>query len=347
MDECWELAAGCFSRDLEQSQRKARYWSIPDAHCYSDWRKFIDQEKSHLDAVAVITPPDSHEEIVCALLEAGLPVICEKPLASTVNQSLNIQRMQQKNAGFLAVCFNYSGYPMVRVLRRHLQAGQLGRINQVHVEMPLDSFIQPKDKMKPQLWRLLDGEIPTILLDLAVHVEHLSSFVLGQRPMSINANFNNFSEFEGIVDDAQMWVRYQEDTRGTFWVSKTALGRRNGLRIRVFGDAGSAEWLQEEPERLHLFDKHSRHVIYDRGNCLYPDEVRERFKPGHPGGFIEAFANLYGDIGSALHEYRKTGGYSSPYVFGWQEAHQGLSLLEAAVKSNAQKQWADIPAILD
>lgn len=342
LDNCWQLVSGCFSRDIELSQSTGKHWGIPLKRVYSDWQRFILAEKEQLDAVVVLTPTPSHDDIVCALLRAGIPVICEKAMAASIAQSLSIRKALEETSGFLAVTFNYSGYPMVRALKRHVEDGLLGQLKQIQVEMQSDGFIQPKEKMHPQPWRLSDGEIPTLLLDLAVHVQHLSRFVTGLAPVSVNADFHHFSIFDGIVDDAYMWVRCEEDMKAAFWVSKTALGHRNGLRIRVFGDLGSAEWYQEEPEKLHIYDKTSLHTIYDRGNCLYKEEMRERFKPGHPGGFVEAFANLYADIAFALKEYRQHGQYSSPYVFGWDHAHEGLVLLDAAVQSNEVGRWISL-----
>jgi predicted dehydrogenase len=196
--------------------------------------------------------------------------------------------------------------------------------------------------MHPQAWRLEDGPIPTILLDLAVHTHHLTHFVTGLNPSSVNADFHHDSIFDGIVDDAYLWVRYEKEFRASMWVSKSALGYRNGLKLRLFGEKASAEWLQEEPERLHIFNKDTTRTTYDRGNCAHPAEIRERFKPGHPGGFVEAFANLYCDIADALEEFKEKGYHTNPYVFGWDHADNGLKLLDAANRSNQEKRWTDI-----
>ncbi|WP_076410835.1 Gfo/Idh/MocA family protein [Shewanella sp. UCD-KL12] len=342
LDGHWQLVSGCFSRDQFKSDKTGEAWNIAAEYIYSDWQLYIKEQASELDAVVVLTPTPLHEKVVCALLAAGVAVICEKAMAADLSQSKSIQKALNKTKGFLAVTFNYSGYPMVRVLRRHIQAGDLGKLLQIRIEMPSDGFIQDVNLMAPQAWRLVDGEIPTLLLDLAVHVHHLSDFVTGLKPLKVNANFNHFSVFEGIVDDANIWLKCEQDMQASFWVSKTAIGHKNGLKISIYGDKGSAEWIQEEPEVLHLYNQKSVKSSYNRGNCQFQDEIIERFKPGHPGGFIEAFANLYQDIAQALLEYKQTGVQQSPYVFGWQHAHDGLALLDAATESNKQQQWIDI-----
>ena len=342
LDGHWKLVSGCFSRDEKKSLKTGEYWGVAAQDIYSDWQTYIDEQAIRLDAVVVLTPTPSHVEVVCKLLRAGVAVICEKAMAANLSQSLEIKQALLETQGFLAVTFNYSGYPMVRVLKRHIQAGDLGNILQVRVEMPSDGFIQEAKSMSPQAWRLVDGEIPTLLLDLAVHVHHISDFVTGCKPVSVNADFNHYSVFDGIVDDANIWLKCEQNVRVSYWVSKTAIGHKNGLKISVFGDNGSAHWVQEEPELLHLYNQQSVKTTYNRGNCHYADEIRERFKPGHPGGFIEAFANLYQDIAHAIIEYKQTGSHQSPYVFGWQHAHEGLVLLDAATQSNQQQQWIEI-----
>ena len=342
LDNRWSVVSGCFSQDHDKSRETGQAWNLTDDRIYSDWRAYIADEKEQLDAVAVLTPTPEHADVVCALLEAGVAVICEKAMAATLAQSERIRDALEKSKGFLAVTFNYSGYSLVRDLQRHVKDGTLGKLKQIQVEMPSDAFIQPDEKMNPQPWRLQDGEIPTILLDLAVHLHHLAAFLTGLKPLEVNADFHHFTRFSEIVDDAYIWVKYENDFHASFWVSKSALGHRNGLKLRLFGEQGSAEWFQEEPERLHIFRKDSSRVTYDRGNAEHADEIRERFKPGHPAGFVEAFANLYSDIADALMHYRDRGEHESPYVFGWEHANEGLVLLEAAARANQARTWVSL-----
>ncbi|MCR4376865.1 MAG: Gfo/Idh/MocA family oxidoreductase [Rhodospirillales bacterium] len=342
LDDRWRVVSGCFSRNQNISDQTGHAWHLAKDKIYSDWTKYVAAEKDNLDAVVVLTPTPNHADIVCGLLEAGLGVICEKAMVSTLEQSLQIKHALDRSKGFLAVTFNYSGYPMMRDLRRHVEDGTLGKLKQIQLEMPSDGFIQPTEKMHPQSWRLRDGEIPTILLDLAVHVHHICHFLTDLAPLSVNADFHHFSDFDGIVDDAYLWVNYENDFRASFWVSKTALGYRNGLQLRLFGDKGSAEWLQEDPEHLHIYRKDTTRITYDRGNCVYPDEIRERFKPGHPAGFVEAFANLYGDIADAFEVFRVSGRHDSPYVYGWDHANEGIELLHAASTAHRTRSWAPV-----
>lgn len=344
LDGCWQVVSGCFSRNPEICRETGRAFQLPQEALFCDWQTYIREQGPALDAVVVLTPSTAHVEIVCALLRAGIAVICEKAMVANVAESQQVKAALEASGTFLAVTFNYSGYPMLRVLRRHVQAGDLGPLLQLQIEMPSDAFIQPPERMQPQAWRLADGVIPTILLDLGVHLHHLAGFVSGQKPRMVTADFHHMGAFAEVVDDAYLWLEYEQGMRASFWLSKAALGHRNGLRLRLYGEQGSAEWLQEEPERLHLFQKTSRRLTLDRANCSYPEEIRERFKAGHPGGFVEAFANLYGDLAAALVQHRETGRVQSPYVFGWEHADEGLRLLQTAAMAHQQRQWLEVAA---
>jgi len=345
LDNKWKLVSGCFSQHKEITTATGLQWGLSKENIYFDWKEYAHTEKNNLDAIVVLTPTPEHHDVVIFLLENDIPVICEKAMASNLEQSEKICSALELHNGFLAVTYNYSGYPMIRELRRHILDNKFGKLTQIQIEMPSDGFIQTEEKMCPQTWRLYDGVIPTILLDLAVHLHHLTSFITDLKPLNVNADFHHFSIFDDIVDDAYLWVNYEKEFRSSMWVSKTALGYRNGLKLRIFGEMGSAEWYQEDPEKLHLFSKDSRKTTYDRGNAVYQEEIRERFKPGHPAGFIEAFANLYSDIADAFCDYKKHKKWQSPYVFGWQHANEGLQLLQAASVANQSRSWTDLDGI--
>ena len=128
-------------------------------------------------------------------------------------------------------------------------------------------------------------------------------------------------------------------------VWETALGNSNGLRIRVYGTEGSAEWFQIHPETLELNDNKGRKTILERSSVdvQVTDALRyNRFKVGHPAGFLEAFANYYYDIADSLLEFIETGKHTSPWVIGADKAHEGLLMLEAIEKSARNKSWQKI-----
>ncbi|MBT4034791.1 MAG: Gfo/Idh/MocA family oxidoreductase [Candidatus Marinimicrobia bacterium] len=340
LDKRWELCAGLFSQHGDINLETGKAWHVDEKRVYPDLGEFLVQEQQSLDAVVVLTPTPSHADIVCKLLDQGIAVICEKALTASIADLRRIESAYRENS-FLAVTYNYSGYPMVRELQQRIKAGELGKIHQIQIEMPADVYLQIKqgEYLTPQSWRLEDGEIPTILLDLGVHLHHLCQFLTGLNPLEVNADYHNYSRFDDVVDDAHLWVKYEQGMNASMWMSKTALGHRNGLRVRIYGEKGSAEWYQMDPENLTLSDQQGRKTVVDRG-CAASDLMPyERFKPGHPIGFVEAFANLYGDIADALIDHRQGKVGNHPYVYGLEHAAQGLHMLRSATLAHEQRRW--------
>lgn len=322
MDNVFKVVAGCYSRDPATNYDSAREYHT-DVHTITSLLNDV-----CMDAVTVLTPTPSHYGIVRQCQQAGIPVICEKALASTAQQAAELC-----GKGFLAVTFNYSGYPMIRHLRQMIDEGQLGRINFINAEMPQEGYIRG-DYNAPQPWRLLDGPIPTVYLDLGVHLHHLIGTLTGLRPLSVCGSQANYGRYRNIIDHVTAQVQYEEGMSASLWFGKTALGQRNGLRIQVYGSRGSAEWVQEDPEHLQFCDARGRKQILDRASpgATFPD--LSRFKAGHPSGFIEAFANLYRDIGNALRQYQSTGAWQSTEVKGGEFATEGLAMMEAITLSS-------------
>ncbi|NMG33208.1 gfo/Idh/MocA family oxidoreductase [Azoarcus sp. TTM-91] len=345
LDGLFQLEAGVFSRNAATNAASAKAYGIAAGRMHPDWQTLLQAERGRLDALAILTPMPSHAEIVIAALEAGFPVICEKPLGTSRDECVAIQQAVEQNQGFLAVTFNYSGYPMVRELRALIHAGELGEIQQIHAEMPQEGFARRSasgEAAKPQAWRLSDYAVPTVALDLGVHVHHLIHFLTGAHPLQVIADQSTYGNFPAVVDNVNCLARYSSGISANIWFGKAALGYRNGLRIRVFGSKGSAEWLQVAPEQLQMAYADGRRCSLDLGSgglTVASQPRYNRFKPGHPSGFIEAFANLYTDIARQL----RIGSLAAPdgenYVFGADHAVDGLDFFEAAHRSAQEHSW--------
>ena len=344
MDGRWQVVGGAFSACDEECRQTAEAWRLRDAWLFDDWRTMLPAIKGQVDAVAVLTPTPMHAQILEALLEAEIPVICEKALVSSVAEADALAARFDPARHFLTVTYNYSGYPMVRELRALIQVGDLGELLQVQLEMPQEGFLRPPVidgvVQPPQAWRRQDGVIPTICLDLGVHLHHLSDFLTGLPIEAVMADMAGYSQW-GVIDHVQLLLRYDGGARGGMWMSKTALGHRNGLRVRIYGSKGSAEWYQMEPEAIHLAWQDGRVERLDRAGPVKLAHARRytRMKPGHPAGFVEAFANLYWDLADALIQWRTKGRVENPYVFGLDHAREGLRLFEAAQASFETGQW--------
>jgi len=346
MDDRFTLVAGCFSIDNDANQQTGEQWQVQ--RIYNNWQELLKGEKNSIDAITVLTPTKYHTEIVIEAIKAGYPVICEKALTSVISDSHKIKETLEHHKGYLTVTYNYTGYPMFRELKSIIKHGQLGKIQQIHIEMPQEGFarLTVDDKpVIPQQWRLQDGSIPTISLDLGVHLHNMIAFLTDEKPLEVIAVQNSFGSFKQIIDNVICIAKYTNGLICNIWYGKTALGHRNGLRIRICGEKGAAEWYQMEPEKLSFHNNKGETSAIDRADVkvnISSQPRYGRFKAGHPAGFIEAFANLYNDIADSIIAYKNKLNYKTEYVFGIDEALEGLYMLEAISKSAKSKSWEEV-----
>jgi len=182
-----------------------------------------------------------------------------------------------------------------------------------------------------------------ISLDLGAHLHHLAYFLLQEEPIEVMATYDSFSKYN-VVDDVNMFLKYKSGIKGNMWISKTAIGNRNGLHIEVYGTKASAAWHQENSEKLEFSYATGQKTIIDRGSDIQmtPNNLYNRMTPGHPAGFIEAFANLYNDIANCLDSFNGDKPLQQKYVYGFEHAKNGIKLLHHASISNETKQWIHI-----
>lgn len=350
MDGRFSLVAGCFSRNPRTNAETAGSWSVDTARVYADVLELIDAEQGRLDAVAVLTPVFSHAPIITALIEKGFNVISEKPLVSNLDEANRLESALQRTSGRLLVTFNYTGYPMIRELRERIGRGDFGTIKHIRLTMQQESFVKRDaqgNNVSPQSWRLEDRTIPTVSLDLGMHVVHLQQFLVPGAPSSVLSRMDSFGAFTAVVDDVDIMYRCEGGLYVHGWWSKSAVGHTNGLSVEVFGSEGSAKWVQMEPELLRLRNTTGVESVVHRGTvgCLAASQPRyNRFKAGHPDGFIEAFANTYNDIATEFFEADE-GDRKATVVAGFS-IHQSkllLGLLQGAVQSARTRSEVRLP----
>ena len=346
MDQRFDLVAGCFSRNSDKNEDSAKQYGVDHKRLYRDLASLLKAESDSLDAIVVLTPQDQHAAQVEECIIKGVPVICEKALARTSLEALKIENFLIEKKGLLTVTYNYTGYPMIRELRHMISTGFLGRIQQIQIEMPQEGFARVTAEgapILPQEWRLRDGEIPTLSLDLGVHLHMMVKFLIGAKPEEVVAIASSRGNFPEIIDNIQCLARYSDEVDCGIWYSKTALGYRNGLSLRIFGSKGSAEWIQANPEYINYANNVGVRYVLDRASSgiqIANQPRYQRFKAGHPAGFLEAFANYYVDIAEALHKYNDSGNiYFGDYVFGVKESIEGLEMLEAITRSSQSRKW--------
>ncbi len=347
MDHLFSLSAGCFSRREDINIKTAQTWGVEEEHLYSDWQELLEKEKDNVDAVVILTPTPDHHEMIIKALDLGYSIISEKALATTYEEGLAISKKIEEKKAFFAVTHNYTAYPMMRELQHMIKDDKLGRITNINIEMPQESFARldiSDNKPKPQSWRLTDGKIPGVSLDLGAHLQHMVYFLTNENPSELVADESSFGWFPDIVDNVACLARYASGMRSQMWYGKAAIGNRNGLKVRVYGTKGSAEWFQMQPEELLFNTVNGDRMIIDRAsNVTVSNQLRyNRFKSGHPVGFIEAFGNLYFDIAQKLNQYKIDKNHKIDWTYDAVQATKGLEVFEAIKKSSTENRWIKI-----
>ena len=308
-DGAWKLVAGAFDVDAARGHAFAAGEGIEANRSYDDYKAMIEGEKNRedrIDAVAICTPNFTHYPISKAFLEAGFDVICEKPLTATLEDAVALERLVRESGRFMGVTYTYSGYPMIHHARHMVATGQLGAIRTVQVEYPLEwmaTAIESEGNAQAA-WRTdpkKNGRGGSIG-DIGTHAYHLAGFVSGLKVEKLSADLATFVAGRALDDNAHVMLRYEGGARGLLWSSQVALGCSNGVRLRVFGEKASLQWFQEQPNELVHAKLNGRTEVIKRGadDLSEAAKVRTRTPPGHPEGYLEAFANLYAGFAEAI-----------------------------------------------
>ena len=356
-DGRYTLLAGVFASDPARSRAFAESLEIAPDRRYGSWEEMAEREgarKDGVEVVAIMTPNASHHPIAKAFLERGIDVICDKPLTTGLDDALDLLRLARRTGLVFAVTYNYTGYPMVRQAREMIRSGELGAIRLVQVEHASGwaSTLLEASGHKQATWRTtpsIAGK-SAVVGDIGTHAHHLARFVTGLEVTELSAELSTVVPGRKSDDNAHVKLRFTNGARGLMWVSMAATGNLHGQRIRVFGEKASLEWIQEQPEQLHLRPLDGPHRVLSRG-CGYLSAAAQRATrlwPGHPEGFLEAFANLYAGAADAILARRDDApldrsALSFPTV---EDGVLGVKFVEAAVESS-RRDGAWVEATVD
>src|SRR4051794_24567597 len=322
LDDRYELLAGALSAAPDRAMRSAEAIGLAPDRSYSDFQTMARAEAARSDgieAVAIVTPNHMHVPVAEAFLNAGIHVICDKPLTTTLEQALRLRDKVRASGLIFAVTYNYSGYPLVRHARAMVASGELGAVRIVQVEYPQDWLAEPLEAtgQKQADWRTDPARSGAggCIGDIGTHAWQLAHFVSGMTPEQILAEVTTFVPGRRLDDNVQILLRYGNGARGALWASQVAPGQKNGLRLRVFGEKGAREWSQEEPTRLVWSPLGEPPRLLNRGTAaMNPSGQRvNRIPAGHPEGYLEAFATLYAEVATTIIA-RRTGAPIDPAV---------------------------------
>jgi predicted dehydrogenase len=351
IDDRFELVAGALSSDPQRAAASAAMIGLPRS--YGDFRDMALAEAARedgIDAVAIVTPNHLHASVATAFLEAGIHVICDKPLAVSLDEGEALARLAREKKLVFAVTYTYSGYPLVRHARSLVEQGMLGEIRVVNVEYAQDWLSLPveHESNRQAEWRTnpaLAGPAGC-LGDIGTHAYQLAGFVTGLTPSEVSAEVSTFVENRRIDDHVQAMLRYPNGVRGVLWVSQVAAGEENALRLRVYGTKAGLSFEQQNPNELWVTPLGGAAQRITRGRVGSAEALHAtRVPAGHPEGYLEAFAQLYADAAAQI-EASMNGSAAPPeaaLLTTVDDGVAGLRFIEAVLKSSgANGQWTKV-----
>lgn len=348
VDGLAELVAGAMSIDPIVAASSAAAQLIQSDRQYATWQDLLAGERDRedrIDAVVVITPPQFHGEISEEFLKAGIHVLCEKPMVANLKQADSLVEITRSSEAFFAVTHCYTGYPLVREARAIVQSGTLGALRLVEGEFAAGDpgvLREPEDTSKRH-WHFKPSAMgkAVVLGEVGSHIHNLIEFITGDRVATVSAELDTIAQRREIFDNAYLNVELTGGAVGRLWSSFVAAGHEHGLKFRIYGDEGGLEWNQEEPEFLWHIRPGDSPVRISRGLDSASASARNaaRIRPGHPEGYLLAFATIYRDFFEGVLK-AQIGEDPTASLALLPTAEDGLStlkLIDAAVRSHDQK----------
>ena len=355
LDDQYELVAGALSSPPDKARRSGAALGLAPDRVYDDFASLAKAEAARPDgveAVSIVTPNHVHAPAAIALLEAGLHVICDKPLTVSLADAKRMQAAVAASGRIFALTHNYTGYPLVRCMRQMIRAGELGELRLVQVEYPQDWLSGPTETTgnKQAEWRVDPARAGGggALGDIGTHAFNLADYVTGLEVAELLADLNVFVPGRKLDDNAQILLRYANGARGALWASQVAPGNENGLRLRVYGTKGGLHWEQENPNELRWSPLgEPARIITRAGPGSGSAAARVTRTPGgHPEGYLEGFANIYSEVALAIKAARE--GKKPPAECEFPtivDGVKGVAFVEAAVRSSkANAAWVKFEA---
>lgn len=346
LDDLIVLTAGALSSDAENARLSGLDLGLAPDRIYADYREMAAREAARpdgIEAVIIVTPNHLHHPVAKAFLEAGIDVICDKPLSATLGEARELVELTRERKLVFAVTLNNTGYPMVRQAREMIAGGELGDLRVVHASYIQDWLTNPidSDGQKQAEWRTDPARAgaSACLADIGVHAHNLALFVTQLDLVEVSADLATFVPGRRLDDNAHVLLRFGNGARGLLTASQVAVGNLNNLSLKVFGTKAGLEWAGETPEVLRFTPYGEPTRLLVRGGPANWDEARRgsRMPAGHPEGYVEGFANLYRDA-AELVRARRAGRAPDPAALAATpdviDGARGVAFVEAAVASS-------------
>jgi predicted dehydrogenase len=340
LDGDYELVAGALSGNAARAKESGANLGLAPDRIYTSYEEMAARESARPDgiqAVSIVTPNHVHYGPAKAFLEAGIHVICDKPLTSTLEDAKALAAVKPKKGAKFLLTHNYTGYPLIRQARDMVKAGVLGKIRVIQAEYPQD-WLTNAVSNKQADWRTdpkrsgAGGAIG----DIGTHAYNLLRFVAGVKTDAVSADLTSFVKGRKLDDNVHILLRFQGGARGMLWASQVAVGCENGLQLRVYGEKAGLEWRQDNPNYMWFTEFGKPKQLLTRGGSISGDvspTMQVRVPSGHPEGYLEAFATLYSQFAEVIR------GNGKPYADvlpTLQDGVEGMQFIMASVQSSKQ-----------
>jgi predicted dehydrogenase len=353
LDDRYELVAAALTSDAARNRAAADELHIPRS--YGNFQEMADAEKERqdrIDVVAIVTPNYLHFAPAKAFLEAGIHVICDKPVTTALADAQKLAEVVKRTGLIFGLTHNYTGYPMVRQAREMVRDGALGTLRVIQVEYAQDWLTTKVEAtgQKQAEWRTDPARSGPAgsLGDIGTHAFNIATFVSGLACTEVAADLTAFVPGRRLDDNVQLLLRYDKNVRGMLWASQVAPGNDNHLGLRIYGDKAGLAWSQEKANEL-LFTPYGeppRTIARNGAGSLPVAAHASRLPSGHPEGYLEGFAQLYTDLAEQIHarvENRQPD-IAAMLVPGIRDGVEGLRFIAAVLASSQNNSaWTPLP----
>jgi predicted dehydrogenase len=357
MDGKVEFVAGALSSDPDKAKASGRDLLISDDRSYGTWQEMAEQESKlpegeRIDFVSIVTPNVMHFPIAKGFAEAGINIVCDKPMTYTLKEATDLVDIVDQSGIIFALTHNYTGYPMVKQARHMVRGGEIGDVLKIVVEYPQGWLITALEAegQKQASWRTDPARsgVSNCIGDIGSHCENLANYITGLEITEMCADLKSILD-RPLDNDGNILLHFNNGACGILYASQFSAGEENNLRIRVYGNKGALEWHQEEPNYLWLRTNDGPAQLYRRGNDYLCDAAQRanRLPPGHPEAFIEAFANIYVNATDAIRA-KILDQEPDELVLDFPtvvDGARGLAFIESAVESSrSDRKWYPMKA---
>ncbi|MGO2514182.1 Gfo/Idh/MocA family protein, partial [Marinomonas polaris] len=350
IDGQFNLVAGALSSTPEKAMTSAIKLGIAPDRSYSSYKEMAVAEAARedgIEAVAIVTPNHMHAGPAIAFLNAGIHVICDKPLSSNMEDALQIEAAVQSSGKLFILTHNYTGYPLIRQAKSMIKSELLGKLRMVQIEYVQDWLTEKiGDENKQAAWRTDPSKsgIGGCVGDIGTHAYHLSRFVTGLELESLSADIDAFVKGRELDDNINLMLRFRGGAKGMLWASQIAVGNENNLTLRVYGTKGGIEWAQENPNQLWYTPFGEATRLITRGGSGTNEAANNvtRTPGGHPEGYLEGFATIYNEAATAI-RHAKNNSQCINLLPNIDDGIEGMQFIQAVVKSSSKNSaWVNL-----